>query len=115
MTQELPIPQEQDVVPGRRLILLILGALGISAAGVAVSWALLAHEQSQPHRSGVSATALAESMHLEHTSFEQDERGIRLDADQRKQLAHYGWVDRKSGIARIPIERAMDLIVERNR
>ena len=28
-------------------------------------------------------------------------------------LTTYGWVDRNTGVARIPIERAMDLLVER--
>jgi hypothetical protein len=42
-------------------------------------------------------------------------------AEQMKQLREsgtsalgsYGWVDRKAGVVRIPIERAMDLIAER--
>jgi hypothetical protein len=33
--------------------------------------------------------------------------------DQEKQLNSYGWVDEKSGVARIPIERAMTLIEQR--
>jgi hypothetical protein len=32
---------------------------------------------------------------------------------QDKMLASYDWVDQKNGVARIPIERAMDLLVER--
>jgi hypothetical protein len=36
---------------------------------------------------------------------------IRLDEEQT--LATYGWVDQKDGVVRIPIERAMDLIVQR--
>ena len=32
--------------------------------------------------------------------------------NQEDQLNSYGWVDQKSGIAHIPIERAMELIVE---
>jgi hypothetical protein len=46
---------------------------------------------------------------------EEDERGqlngIRLR--EEKTLYSYGWVDEKAGIVRIPIERAMDLLVER--
>lgn len=30
-------------------------------------------------------------------------------------LTSYGWVDREAGIVRIPIERAMDLLVEQGR
>jgi len=46
---------------------------------------------------------------------EEDERG-QLDGitlEQEKTLYSYGWVDEKAGTVRIPIERAMDLIVQR--
>jgi hypothetical protein len=33
--------------------------------------------------------------------------------NQEKQLNSYGWVDENAGVAHIPIERAMDLLVER--
>ena len=46
---------------------------------------------------------------------EEDERGqlngIRLG--EEKTLYSYGWVDEKAGTIHIPIERAMDLIVQR--
>jgi hypothetical protein len=32
---------------------------------------------------------------------------------QREQLESYGWVDKEGGVVRIPIERAMDLVLER--
>jgi len=46
---------------------------------------------------------------------EMDERGQLHDfvAGQEKQLNSYGWVDEKAGAAHIPIERAMELTVER--
>jgi hypothetical protein len=46
---------------------------------------------------------------------EEDERGqlndIRLKEEQT--LYTYGWVDEKAGTVHIPIERAMDLLVQR--
>jgi hypothetical protein len=46
---------------------------------------------------------------------EEDERGqlngIRMD--EEKKLYSYGWVDEKAGTVHIPIERAMDLLVQR--
>jgi hypothetical protein len=46
---------------------------------------------------------------------EINERGQMRDflMNQEKHLNGYGWVDEKSGIAYIPIERAMELTVER--
>ena len=42
----------------------------------------------------------------------------RLDLDQLRageeaKLHSYGWVDRDAGVVRLPIERAMDLLVEK--
>jgi hypothetical protein len=42
--------------------------------------------------------------------------GVDLRKDligQESQLNSYGWVDEKAGVAHIPIERAMELLVER--
>ena len=46
---------------------------------------------------------------------EEDERG-QLNgfvSNEEKTLYSYGWVDEKSGTVRIPIDRAMDLLVQR--
>lgn len=37
----------------------------------------------------------------------------RLRAEERALLRQYAWIDRESGIVRIPVERAMDLLAER--
>jgi len=46
---------------------------------------------------------------------EYNERGQFKDflLKQEDQLNSYGWVDQQAGVAHIPIERAMDLIVQR--
>ena len=46
---------------------------------------------------------------------ETNERGQFRDflMNQENQLNSYGWVDEKAGVAHIPIERAMELIVQR--
>lgn len=38
---------------------------------------------------------------------------IALDRRQNEGLHRYGWIDRSNGIARIPIERAMDMVAAR--
>ena len=35
-----------------------------------------------------------------------------MNEANRQKLGTYGWVDRTTGIARIPIERAMDIVVD---
>lgn len=44
---------------------------------------------------------------------EQDLR--ELQARDRDALDRYAWVDREAGIARVPIERAMQILVEQHR
>ena len=38
---------------------------------------------------------------------------LQLRAEEQAALESYGWVDRKAGVVHIPIERAMQLLVER--
>ena len=38
----------------------------------------------------------------------------QLRAEEEKLLTEYGWVDRPSGIVRIPITRAMELLAQRS-
>ena len=71
------------------------------------------HQRSRghaPRRSRISAERVFPSPKLE-----EDERGqfngIRMA--EEKTLYSYGWVDEKAGTVRIPIERAMDLLVQR--
>lgn len=46
---------------------------------------------------------------------EQNRRAHDLAAARREQLESYGWVDRDKGLIRIPVERAMQLVVEGKR
>jgi hypothetical protein len=36
-----------------------------------------------------------------------------LHHDEESMLSNYGWVDRKAGVVRIPIDRAIDLVAEK--
>lgn len=38
----------------------------------------------------------------------------QLHAEEAAELGGYEWIDRESGIARLPIERAIEIIAERN-
>jgi hypothetical protein len=109
MTEPQSVQQEPDLVPGRRLLLLAGSAVCVAALGVLVSWWML----SDSSASLLSPRAASRSAFVagtpEQTPIETSERGLTLRAAQKQQLAAYGWVDRDAGVARIPIERAMDL------
>ena len=37
----------------------------------------------------------------------------KLRAEDQRQLTQYGWIDKKAGVIRLPMDRAIDLIVQR--
>jgi hypothetical protein len=49
---------------------------------------------------------------VEQQLFESANRGAKDRDARKKQLGSYGWVDRKAGVVRIPIERAMELTAQ---
>jgi hypothetical protein len=109
MTEPERLHQEPDLVPGLRLLLLAALAVCVSALGILVSWWILRdNPASQPRPRAVPSAAFAAGT-PEQTPIETSERGLALRTEQRERLAGYGWVDRDAGIARIPIERAIDL------
>jgi len=54
-----------------------------------------------------------ELSNVEQTPIWGSPLGEDLRARQRRELDEWGWVDRRAGIANIPIDRAMDLLVQR--
>jgi hypothetical protein len=49
---------------------------------------------------------------VEQTPAGEARRGLDRRDEQRRALERYGWVDRGRGVARIPIDRAMDLVAD---
>jgi hypothetical protein len=120
--------ERQDLAP--RGILYFLLALGIATVlslfGLRGLFEYLDHrsKMSQPEVNPLITNVPSDTRHVApgypqstfpSPKLEEDERGqlngIRMN--EEKTLYSYGWVDEKAGTVRIPIERAMDLIVER--
>lgn len=120
--------ERQDLqVPA--ILYFLLGLLVVTAIGIVGLRGVFAylerHEKSsQPAVSPLVARVPEDSRHVApgyaqsafpNPKLEEDERGqlddIRLKEENT--LYTYGWVDEKNGTVRIPIERAMDLIVQR--
>jgi hypothetical protein len=120
--------ERQDLTP--RTILRFLIALGV---GIIVSIIILRgffvfldkrERASQPAVNPLVKNVPEDTRHVPRgypqTAFpspklEEDERtqlnGIRMEEENT--LYSYGWVNEQQGIVRIPIERAMDLLVQR--
>jgi hypothetical protein len=114
MTEEFPVQQERDVIRGGWLIAITGLAVVVGALGVLAARLLNAPISGQALPRATSGAAF-QSGTPERSLIERSERGLALQAEQRSKLSQYGWADRDAGLARIPIERAIDLRVEQSR
>jgi hypothetical protein len=48
---------------------------------------------------------------VEQTPLRDTTTASRLREGQRRDLERWGWIDRDAGVARIPVERAIDVVV----
>ena len=109
--QEGPHAEDQrdERLPWPRLLRLAAAALGLFAlAGVAA--ALIQKDELGALTDGREQVAQPAP-----GTIEQNTRARDLAAARRAQLEDYGWVDKDKGIIRIPIQRAMQLVVEGKR
>ena len=120
--------ERQDLKPSG--ILYFLLALGVATLlcilGIKGLYSFLERreKESQPAVNPLITNRPEDTRHIERAypqsvfpnpKLEEDERGqlddVRTNED--KTLYSYGWVDEKAGTVHIPIERAMDLLVQR--
>jgi hypothetical protein len=98
-------------VSGRALALTAVTASVIAAAGVLVAGAIL-HHSTPPTLARAPLPAPPQIGVVEQTLIRSARRGVDLRASQRESLDRAGWVNRARGIAKIPIDDAMDLVVD---
>jgi hypothetical protein len=106
--------KDADVIGLFMIVGLLLLILGICFL---VCWGIL-HlfnrerdaQDRRPHSPGAAqVAAFPQPRLLVHPGSER----AKVQAAERTQLETYGWVDRPAGVVRVPIERAMQLVVER--
>jgi hypothetical protein len=84
----------------------------LSAFGLLTTRALLRHPSPAPQNE--TADHLAKDLAWRATPAARRAALAELRRQQAEQAASYGWVDRKAGVVQLPIERAMELIVQEN-
>lgn len=107
IVDESRAPQAPDLVPGSRLLRLTLLSVVVAAFGVLLSWWLGGAQMSHSAPSALGPEHAPNT--LEQGMIRSGGRAIELKASQKQRLSSYGWVDRKAGVAHIPIERAMEI------
>ena len=103
---------EEDRVPVLRLVLIGVAALLVFFVGSFAAVTYLRLRQAErgpiaiPPEIGRSKIGL-----VEQQQFELSLRADRAKAKQLERLGSVGWVDRQAGVAHIPIDAAMQLVV----
>jgi hypothetical protein len=103
MSKPAPL-QEPDALPRGPILLVAAAAVFIGAAATIAGGAMALHSRP-PVRPPPPPV-------VEQTLIDGPARGIELQRAHRAELDRYGWVDKDAGIARIPIDRAIDIVVE---
>jgi hypothetical protein len=94
----------------------------LALAGVVIHFIIAGtfegYQKSQPTTDQWKVSSRAQPLASAHPPFPKLQISPPVDlakfrAREEAELNSYGWVDKKTGIVRIPIDRAMDLLLER--
>ena len=112
---ERKLLQEPDRVPARRLA--SIGLAGLLVFGLGALWAASVQRGGTGSVRGDSAPrpALAGQREIGmvyQSRFDASIAAARND-EARRRLESAGWVDRDAGVARVPIEDAMEIVARR--
>ena len=113
--QQGQVDSELDM---RGIVWSTIGVLGVTLAAAVLMWgfmavildALAAGDPPPPALEEARQPYLPPAPRLQTTPFTDLDA---LRAEEERQLGSYGWINEPGGIAQIPIDRAIDLLVEK--
>jgi hypothetical protein len=98
--------------------IVIVGVVSLALFAIGVVWAyqIMVRREAESREAAGQAAAPAllgkdEIGIVDQVPFDIDKRLDKWNADHKKGLSSYGWVNRSKGIVRIPIEQAMERVV----
>ena len=108
---------EEDRIPARPIVLAIIATIVITIASL--FWVRAAMGPLEEHDRGEAAPAeVGGPSAIDQTLYGVGASNIGYAAPRnaraRLELSRWAWIDRSAGLARIPIERAMQLVVDEN-
>ncbi len=118
--QDFEVVQEKDKVASRKIVAIAIGSVIIGAAGVVIEALLLMAGAGSVKIDTVppgqaQRPATVHIGEVKQTDIYRKAWGQELLAAQRKELESYRWVEKDRGVAQIPIDKAMDIVVEKSR
>lgn len=109
------VHQEEDVMATGTLVAIgvvgvVVGAVGVFFAGLILVAGVGGLRPSLAGPGGPKA-ASPEISNVEQTLVRNTRAGLDLHERQLRELDSWGWIDRDAGVAAIPIQQAIDLLV----
>ncbi|WP_437873782.1 hypothetical protein [Sorangium sp. So ce363] len=121
------VRQEEDVVPWKTILAVAFAVVVIFVVLGLWSWMLLHGREAELRPSGRSAersqeislprgeVAGVDQRIFRREATGEEGLGTALNHRKREELGRFGWADRDRGLVQIPIEDAMNLVVEESR
>ncbi len=111
--EDFVVEQAPDEIGRRRIQHVTIASIVVMAISLVVTWGLLDEwregRQVEPSPPPVAQPTIGM---LEQSLVEETHRASALRAEQEGALRQWGWVDRDAGLAKVPIDTAIDLFVE---
>ncbi len=107
--------ETRDAWP-KALLIFGLALIGLVLIVMAISRGLLSSMDEAVSRGDSSPHPLAEERQVPHAPRLQVTPSLDIAEHreiERRLLTNYEWIDREEGVVRIPVSRAMELVVER--
>lgn len=106
------IPQEPENIQGRSVAAIAAAAVIVTIAGVVVAAWLLRWHEAELGKPTARAKPSTSKVGLELGDIETTGHGTRVNQRASADLERWRWVDRDAGIVAMPIDRAIDLVVD---
>lgn len=115
---DFDVAQESDTVSERKVRRVGIGAAVIGALSLLIAAWLLLAEVGSLRAGGDNVRQEPSRIHIgqvKQTYVLGPAWGLELERREQKALREYKWVDKQQGVAQIPIDRAIHVVVERSR
>lgn len=113
-TEGFTVVQESDVVASRKVSVILLVTIVISIVSVAAAGMILSVRRKSLsfHEPASASAAPRQIANIHQTPILRGRHGFELRERQRRALDEYRFIDRQRGLVQIPIDRAMQIVVD---
>ncbi|HMK72857.1 MAG TPA: hypothetical protein VK454_05940 [Myxococcaceae bacterium] len=107
---------EDKNLPYRKIIVVGVGTIVIFALSIVWSTTILRNSEKEMHPAGPPPLPAGVNQYevgiVNQRMFSLDQRAAQKRLQQMDRLNRYGWIDRQAGVAHIPIDVAMEMMLE---